>query len=144
MNHASKVERVLNRIKNTIDDLCDLDLIKREKVETKTGTTDIINVYSDTFVGYIIALLIESTEPGKRESASQNLYDLFDSQLRTDTFSYAKFYSLLFKKYMQKGIFDEFLNDVFLYRLTLEKEPINKYNLFTNIDLRAFADPKKI
>ena len=37
MNHASKVERVLNRIKNTIDDLCDLDLIKREKVETEDG-----------------------------------------------------------------------------------------------------------
>jgi hypothetical protein len=143
MNHASKVGRVLKRIKNTIDDLRDLDLIKCEKVERIIGTTDIINIYSYTFVGQIVALLVELTEPGKRESASQKLYDIFDSQLTTSTSSYAKFYSLLFKKYMQKGVFDEFLNDVFLYRLTLEKEPMTKDNLFASMDLRSFADPRK-
>lgn len=147
MNSASKVDRVLKRIKNLIDDLCDLDLIKRDRIERITGTTDIFSVYKYTFVGYIIALLIELIEPGKRESVSQKLYNIFDSQLRiqlrTDTSSYTKFYSLLFKKYKQKGIFYEYLNDVFLYRLTLENEVITKDNLFASIDLRAFADPRK-
>ena len=147
MNPASKVNRVLKRIKNLMDDLCDLDLIKHDKVETIIGTTDTFSVYCYIFLGYIIALFIELTEPGKRDSASQKLYDILDSQLssqvRTDVSSYAKFNSLLFKKYMQKGIFYELLNDVFLYRLTLENEVITKDNLFASIDLRAFADPKK-
>ena len=147
MNHASKVDQVLKSIKSPIYDLHDLDLIRREKVERIIGTTDIFSIYRYTVIGYVIALLIELTEPGKRESASQKLYNVFDSQfraqLRTDTSSYTKFYYLLFKKYMQKGIFYEFLNDVFLYRLTLENVVITKYNLFARIDLRDFANPRK-
>ena len=143
MNHASKVDRVLKRIKSTIDDLHDLDLIKRQKVEKINGTSDTFSIYNYTFIGYVIALLVELTEPGKRQRASQKLYNVFDSQFRISTSSYAKFYSLLLKKYMQQGVFEEFLNDVFLYRLTLEKEPMTKDNLFASMDLRSFSDPRK-
>lgn len=146
MNHASKINRVLKRI-STIDDLCDLNLIKYDKVERIPETTDTFSIYNYTFIGYVIALLVELTESGKRENVSQKLYNVFDSQfrtqLKTDTSSYTQFYFLLFKKYMQKGIFYEFLNDVFLYRLTLENTVITKHNLFARIDLRDFANPKK-
>lgn len=94
-------------------------------------------------MGYVIALLIELLELGKRKSISQQIYDIFDSYLKDDTSFYATFYSLLFKKYMQNGIFDEFLIDVLLYRLTQVQGLITKDNLFASMDLRTFADPKK-
>jgi hypothetical protein len=53
------------------------------------------------------------------------------------------FFSLLFNKYMQKGLFIEFLFDVFIYRLTQGKEVMTTDNLFAGLDLRAFADPRK-
>ena len=46
---------------------------QREKIERIIGTTDIISVYSFTFVGYIIALLVELTEPGKQRAPAKAL-----------------------------------------------------------------------
>lgn len=70
------------------------------------------------------------------------IYNTFISHLKEDASSYAIFYSALFKKYMQKGVFTEFLIDVLLYRLTNGKQVMTKDDLFASMDLRSFADPK--
>jgi hypothetical protein len=142
INRPSKIERVLKRIKSPIDDLCNLGLIRYENIGRRSRTTDIVTVFSYTFVGHFIALIIELMESRNQENISQKIYAIIDSNLENSS-SYDAFFSLLFSKYMQKGVFVEFLFDVFVYRLTQGKEVMTKDNLFAGLDLRAFADPRK-
>lgn len=79
IKRASKVEYVLRHIKKLIDDLCKLGLVKFELVGRRSGTTDTLTLYRYTFVGYVIALLIELMQPEKRVSTSQKIYNLFAS-----------------------------------------------------------------
>jgi hypothetical protein len=88
-------------------------------------------------------LLIELIESIDKECISQEIYTILDSKLKENSSSYDMFFSLLFNKYMQKGLFIEFLFDVFIYRLTQGKEVMTTDNLFAGLDLRAFADPRK-
>lgn len=140
MNYASKVEEILQRINKSIHDLCRLGLIKCEMLGKRRGTSDNVVLYSYTVVGYVMALLIELIDqPGKRNNIAQEIYTIFESYFKENASSYAIFYLLLFKKYMEAGVFDEFLNDVLLYRLTQGTEVMTKDNLFCKYGLTIFC-----
>jgi hypothetical protein len=108
MKESNKIENILPRIKDLLHDLENLSLIEFEKAEQRRGTTDIITVYKPTFAGHLIALLIETMESGKQPAISTEIYNLFDSYFKDHYSSYDKFYAALFKKYMDRGLFDEF------------------------------------
>ena len=73
---SDQVENVLPRIKDVLNDLGELDLIKFESAEQRRGTSDIITVYRPTFAGHLIALLIEVMESEKHSQISLLKYTI--------------------------------------------------------------------
>ena len=91
--------------------------------EQRRGTSDIITVYRPTFAGHLIALLIEIMESEKPQSGiSIEIYNLFNSYFKENFSSYDVLYAALFKKYMDKGLFDEFGIDIMISRLNSSVE----------------------
>ncbi len=143
IKRASKIEHVIKRIKGVIDDLCELGLIKREIVGKRSGTTDIITIYRYTFVGYVIALLVETMESGKQSAISTELHNMFDSYFKDHFSSYNVLYAALFKKYIDRGLFNEFGIDILISRLNSDTEIKTIDHLIERLDLVHFDDTKK-
>ena len=91
---------MLPRIKDILNDLGKLDLIRFEKAEQRRGTSDIITVYRPTFAGHLIALLIEIMESEKqqRPDISIEVYNLFDLYFKEHFSSYDRFYASTIQK----------------------------------------------
>ena len=97
-NEPNKIEYVLPRIKDVLNDLHDLDLVKFEMAEQRRGTSDIITVYRPTFAGHLIALLIEIMESEKPQPGiSIEIYNLFNSYFK-ETFRLMMYYMLHYSK----------------------------------------------
>ena len=144
-SEPNRIEYVLRRIKDLLNDLHNLELIEFEMAEQRRGTSDIITVYRPTFAGHLIALLIEIMESEKpqRPDISTEIYNLFDTYFKEHHSSYDKFYAALFKKYKDKGLFDEFGIDILISRLnsSIEIRAIN--HLVHRLDLLAFDSAEK-
>lgn len=144
MKEPNKVENVLPRIKDLLNDLNNLDLIKFETAEQRRGTSDIITVYRLTFAGYLIALLIEIMESEKLQpDISTEIYNLFDTYFKEHHSSYDVLYAALFKKYIEKGLFDEFGIDILISRLNSGMEIETIDDLVHRLDLLYFDDTEK-
>jgi hypothetical protein len=144
MKESAQVENVLPRIKDLLSDLVDLDLVRFEKDEQRRGTSDIITVYRPTFAGHLIALLIEIMESEKpKPNISIEIYHLFDSYFKEHHSSYDKFYDALFKKYMERGLFDEFGIDILISRLNSGMEIKTIDDLVHRLELLSFDDTGK-
>ena len=97
-NEPNKIEYVLPRIKDVLNDLHGLDLVKFEMAEQRRGTSDIITVYRPTFAGHLIALLIEIMESEKPQPGiSIEIYNLFNSYFK-ETFRLMMYYMLHYSK----------------------------------------------
>jgi hypothetical protein len=140
----AKVENVLPRIKDVLNDLVDLDLVGFENAEQRRGTSDIITVYRPTFAGHLIALLIEIMESEKPQSnISIEIYNLFDLYFKEHHSSYDIFYAALFKKYMERGLFDEFGISILISRLNSGMEIKTIDDLVHRLELLSFDDTGK-
>ena len=143
-NEPNKIEYVLPRIKDVLNDLHDLDLVKFEMAEQRRGTSDIITVYRPTFAGHLIALLIEIMESEKPQPGiSIEIYNLFNSYFKENFSSYDVLYAALFKKYMDKGLFDEFGIDIMISRLNSSVEIKTIDDLVHRLDLLYFDNADK-
>ena len=143
-NEPNKIEYVLPRIKDVLNDLHDLDLVKFEMAEQRRGTSDIITVYRPTFAGHLIALLIEIMESEKPQpNISIEIYNLFNSYFKENFSSYDVLYAALFKKYMDKGLFDEFGIDIMISRLNSSVEIKTIDDLVHRLDLLYFDNADK-
>ena len=142
---SNRIENVLPRIKDILNDLGKLDLVRFEKAEQRRGTSDIITVYRPTFAGHLIALLIEIMESEKqqRPDISIEVYNLFDLYFKEHFSSYDRFYAALFKKCMEKGLFDEFGIDILISRLNSGMEIRTIDHLVHRLDLLYFDNTEK-
>lgn len=111
---------MLLRIKDVLNDL---------GAEQRRGTSDVITVYRPTF----------AMDSGKNSAISNEIYDLFESYFKDHFSSYDVFYAALFKKYIERGLFDEFGIDVFISRLN--SRTID--HLIHRLDLRYFDNADK-
>jgi len=143
-SEPNRIEYVLDRIKGLLKDLHNLELIEFEMAEQRRGTSDIITVYRPTFAGHLIALLIEIMESEKPQpDISTEIYNLFDSYFKEHHSSYDVLYAALFKKYKDKGLFDEFGVDILISRLNSSMEIRTIDDLVHRLDLLSFDDTGK-
>jgi len=143
-SEPNRIEYVLDRIKGLLKDLHNLELIEFEMAEQRRGTSDIITVYRPTFAGHLIALLIEIMESEKPQpDISTEIYNLFDSYFKEHHSSYDVLYAALFKKYIEKGLFDEFGVDILISRLNSGIEIRTIDDLVHRLDLLSFDDTGK-
>jgi hypothetical protein len=143
-NEPNRIEYVLPRIKDLLNDLHNLELIEFEMAKQRRGTSDVITVYRPTFAGHLIALLIEIMESEEPQpNISIEIYNLFDSYFKEHHSSYDVLYAALFKKYMERGLFDEFGVDILIYRLNSGMEIKMIDDLVHRLDLLSFNDTEK-
>ena len=70
-----------------------------------------VKLYGYTFSGYLLAQIMESIDPVKREHCENQIYYLWQSKLEHDHAPVAIFNSNIFKKYKEKGVFGIFVVD---------------------------------
>jgi len=86
------------------------------------GGTRQVHLYSYTYDGHLLARLIESFDPSRRGKAYQNAYQILQSILNMEPrASHEIFYSVLYKKFNEVGLFGEFVID--RLRESLESYP---------------------
>jgi len=111
-NQSSRVKNTIRDIKAKIDDLIELGLMRRAGTVKQEKGTGIIFVYEFTQGTYLLLALLRSTGD---ESADEEVYDIFQSILTDNKDpSIFIFYSHLFKKIKERGLFSE----IIIYPLT--------------------------
>jgi hypothetical protein len=106
-------------MKDKLNDLVNVGLIDtlgRTKVQKGDATTPI---YQYNGLAYLLAWLIESFDPNKRELANNEIYNLLDANFKAlaSPSSYGKFNAALYKKYKDRGVFGTFVVDPLRERL---------------------------
>jgi hypothetical protein len=109
---GSRIENIQQRTKDRLNDLVQLNLVEISGSEKQEKGNAYVNVYKYTFFGHLLAWIIESFNPQKREKATKEIYNLFNSFYKQyKNWSYYVFSSALYKKYFDKGVFEDFVVD---------------------------------
>jgi hypothetical protein len=99
-----------DRIKEIIEKFIELQLIeRREQAKARRGDT-ITTYYYFTLLGYMLAWIVQSFVPENHDISEQKIYNIMDYQFKyNDPTSRDIFYSTLFKKFKEKGVYTEFV-----------------------------------
>jgi hypothetical protein len=108
ITYGNRVEHTQKRTKDRLNDLINLGLI--EVIGTVPQKKGIGNVYlyKYTYFGQVLAWIIESFDPSKRELANQGVYPVIVSMFkkRNEYSSTSNiFFSVFFKNCKEKGVF---------------------------------------
>jgi hypothetical protein len=107
---SNRIEARKNRIKSKLNDVIYLDLI-RIGGTTKASTTDAnIDLYRYTENGCLIAWLIQSMYPEKRENADNEIHKILCSHFENEGSSDSLFYVIAFNIMKDRGLFGNFAN----------------------------------
>ena len=138
----NRVQYVMDRIRGLLYDLSSLQLLESAGAMHQRRGTGFVEIYKYTSAGYLIALLIESMDPAKKESATNKIYDLLNSDYRASpsSYSYGIYLIAVFKKYKEKGVFSEFLVDVLRNRLD---SAMTIKDLLARLDVLYFDETEK-
>jgi hypothetical protein len=132
---SNRIEHTQNRTKDSLKDLVDLGLIVdagQTKIKKGTATT---SLYLFTDTAYLVAWVIEGFDSNKRETADNEIYNLFDSNYKriSSPSSYDIFNWALYRKYKEKGVFGSFVVDEFRDRLDSNIQTRDMQALFQRI-----------
>ena len=137
---SDKIENTQKRVKNRLKDLELLGLVRHGKTKQQKGTAE-IPVYVYSRFGYVLAEIIESFNPNKREDANDEIYNWFEIiyRIKEDSPSTTIFYAHLFKKCKEK----QFEYIVSLFRKVLSSNiPLqNQFDLFNESLFLIFNYP---
>lgn len=105
----------LERIEGILDKFGELGLIQRlENVKAERGDTTTTS-YALTDFGHILAWIVDAKNRG---TAEQKIYDFMEYHFTdTDPTSRDIFYSTLYKKFKEKGVYGEFVIDTLRKRI---------------------------
>jgi len=127
MTDSDKIENTQKRLKKRLKDLELLGLVKHGKAKQQKGTAE-IPVYTYSRPGYILAWIIESFNPNRRDGANNEIYNWLEMIYSIDNHSSSNviFYAHLFKKCKETGQFD--------YIVSLFREVINSNIYLKNMN----------
>jgi hypothetical protein len=112
----NKVENTQQRVKDRLGDLVSLDLIQAGSTKQSKGNGSTF-LYNGTYYGYMIAWVLESFVPARRENASNEIYNIFEGVLKQSNYSSAVYKLLLHRKFKEAGVFGTFVVDLMRERL---------------------------
>jgi hypothetical protein len=135
------IESTQKRVKKRLKDLELLRLVRHGKTKQQKGSAEIpLYVYSR--LGYVLAEIIESFNPNKRENANDEIYNLFEIiyRIKEDSPSTTIFYAHLFKKCKEKGHFGHIVS--FFRKVVNSNIPLkNMFDLFNEALFLIFNYP---
>lgn len=109
---SSRVEDRLDRVKANIENLIDMGLLEEGDTAPAEKGSGTVQLYKYTTDGCLLASIILSFDPNKRERANEEAYESIQTILRIEPrASYEIFHSSLHKKYKDRGVFGEFVVD---------------------------------
>jgi hypothetical protein len=145
INMGSRIENIQQRTKDRLNDLVQLNLVEISGSEKQEKGNAYVNVYKYTFFGHLLAWLIESFNPQKREKATKEIYNLFNSFYKQyKNWSYYVFSSALYKKYFDKGVFEDFVVDRIRETLDMNMEIWSMQELLRSLTIPSFYDDKDL
>jgi hypothetical protein len=107
-NRSNRVEARKDRIKSKLFDLINLDLIQVSgKTKAKTIDTN-IDLYKYSEDGRVIAWLLQSMDPEKRENADNQIFEILCSKLEKIGSTDSLFCVAIFKTMKERGLFGKF------------------------------------
>jgi hypothetical protein len=107
-NRSNRVEARKDRIKSKLFDLINLDLIQVSgKTKAKTIDTN-IDLYKYSEDGRVIAWLLQSMDPEKRENADNQIFEILCSKLEKNGSTDSLFQVAIFSTMKERGIFGKF------------------------------------
>jgi hypothetical protein len=145
---SNRIEYILRRIKHNVEKLIDVGIIMQVRTEKETKGTGTIPIFQFTTLGRVMAWVVESMNPGRREHAVSQIYELFQNHYKKEPSSIDIFCSIYYRKCKERGIFGDLIEHYkkvvgvpvpmlgrygFSYHLML----IPKYNIDSNIDFRS-------
>jgi hypothetical protein len=145
---SNKIEYILRRIKHNVEKLVDVGLIMQVRTEKETKGTGTVPIFQFTTLGWVMAWVVESMNPYRREHALNQIYEIFQNHYRKEPSSSIDiFCSIYYRKCKERGIFGDLIEHYkkvvgvplpmlgrhgFSYHLML----IPKYNIDSNIDFQ--------
>ncbi len=116
---SNRIENTQETIKSKLNDLVSLGIITivgSTKVRKGNATTPL---YFYNGSGVLLALIIESFDPNKRDMANDKIYRLTELALAQPRSAYNIFQAALYKKYNERGIFGSFVVDILREKLCI-------------------------
>ena len=140
----NKILSKLDRIETKVDNLAKLELIEQFEPSRASRGPTITNRYQYTESGCLIAWILERVKSRKKLLAEEQIYNLLDIHDKDNASSHDVFASGLYTKYMNRGVFGEFVIDVLRARLNNSNVKIMKMkDLFLNLGILHFTDKEK-
>ena len=102
---SNRIENRLDRVKDKVNDLMELNLIEEVGTTKETKGNSNIPIYRHTVNGSLIALIIESQK--SNTNLIEDIYKLLQNYFRESPSSEDIFYSLFYDKCKSAGIFDK-------------------------------------
>ena len=155
-NHVPKNTRVeyrTERVKGCVQDLIHLGLMQETgSTPAEKGGTRPVALYGYAANGRLLGCLVESFEPKHREKACNDAFNILQSALTTELSkhkppSHEKFLLTLYKKYKDRGVFEEFFMDRLKDTLEPHYEIKNKRGMWEmghHNFLITIGDPNKL
>jgi hypothetical protein len=140
---SNRIEHTQERTKDKLKDMVDLGLIQvigETKVEKGTGTTPL---YQYTVDGHLLVWIVESIDPKKRELASDEIYNWFQTMYTQDSSASSVFSLVLFRKFKEKGLFENFVVDSLRRRFHSTAKTKDEIALFQRMGVYYVDDEKK-
>ena len=103
----NRIEYRLPRIKRNVTELVKLGLVVQVGKAKQTKGTGIVDIFQFTELGRVMAWVVESMNPDKREHAVNQIYDLFQDNYREEPASSVDiFCSIYYRKCKERGLFE--------------------------------------
>jgi hypothetical protein len=106
LDRKKKIQAKFDGIETKVKKLAYLDII--EEIRELSDASKEARYYRFTELGYMVAWIVESFDESKREIANNQIYKTIPLNAKENPSSSDIFYSLLFKKYKDRGVFDNF------------------------------------
>jgi hypothetical protein len=142
-NENNRVEYILDRIKDKLDDLIKLGYLESDTAPAEKGLGN-VRICKSTGEAELTQCIIESIDPNKRQKAYDTAYNILQTTFNIDQSSLAIFDSKLYKKYKDRGLFGEFVVDRLRESFETTPETRNTRQLrYTSLVIFHTNDPEK-
>ncbi len=140
---SKRIEYTQESTKNSLHDLITLNLIGtigERKIAKGTGYTPL---YAFTWYGKLHAWIIESFDLAKQEKAGKEIYNLFAHHATHFHTSQYALGSALYKKFIDRGVFDDFVVDVLRRRINSDNPILDIYELLGCLAIPVITNREK-